>query len=184
MIQHAAEVVPDPDIVLITGDFLGHGLSTTKSTNQYYQLLKDTLRKAFKYVSESYSHIPVLPALGNNDPKFSGLPPKTTEDKYDFYSYLYDIWIQDHPANSKNSSIKETMLMGGYYVYEYKGYTFFSLNTLLWDSKLKELLPESEYQFSKLENVLKSAKSNSVVLFFHYFPGYELAEWGHGSSLR
>ena len=43
MIDHAMKVVPDPDLVLITGDFLGHGLSTRNNKNEYYGLVKDTL---------------------------------------------------------------------------------------------------------------------------------------------
>ena len=88
--------------------------------------------------------MPVLPALGNNDPKFSGLPPISVEEKADFYTFLYDTWIFGHPANSKDGKIKESMLQGGYYVYAFKGFTFFALNTLLWDSKVKSTLKEGE----------------------------------------
>ena len=100
MVNHAKETVPEPDIVLITGDFLGHGISTHKSKNDYYWLLKDTLSKAFKFVSNAYPNIPVLPALGNNDPKFSGFPPMNNEERVDFYSFLFDLWIESHPGNN------------------------------------------------------------------------------------
>jgi len=50
MIDHSLEVVESLDIILITGDFLGHGLSTWLEVNEHYDLLKQTLKKAVWYV--------------------------------------------------------------------------------------------------------------------------------------
>jgi hypothetical protein len=40
MMEQAKRVNPNPDVILITGDYLGHGLSSSEKTNKHYEEAK------------------------------------------------------------------------------------------------------------------------------------------------
>ena len=75
MIDHSLEAVENPDVILITGDFLAHGFDTKTSDNPNYELLKQTLEKAIRLIQEAYPNTPILPSIGNHDTKVSATPP-------------------------------------------------------------------------------------------------------------
>ena len=58
---------------------------------------------------------PVFLALGNNDSKYHDNAP-FKEDKEEFYSFLYDLWFKDFPANAKYAAaVHNTFMDGGNY---------------------------------------------------------------------
>jgi hypothetical protein len=76
-------------------------------------------------------------------------------------------------------------MRGGYYLFEHQGFTFISVNTLLWDtSVLTEALEgEDERMMEIINEILTRSENSSVVLFFHYFPGINSVNGGGGYSV-
>ena len=89
MINWAYAISPKPDVILITGDYLGHGLSSSTNSNDFYNAAKDVIKAVFTKVSLKYPDTPIIPVVGNNDPKYKNLPPLITEDINDYYEFLY-----------------------------------------------------------------------------------------------
>lgn len=79
---------------------------------------------------------PVFFCLGNNDAKYHYQTPR--EDDIAFFSFLYDLWFVQHPANTMFASptLKKTFEKGGYYRVDITDtLSLLSLNTLPWNTK-------------------------------------------------
>ena len=75
-------------------------------------------------------------SLGNNDAKYHYQTPR--EDDIAFFSFLYDLWFVQHPANTMFASptLKKTFEKGGYYRVDITDtLSLLSLNTLPWNIK-------------------------------------------------
>ena len=81
-----------------------------------------------------------LPTFGNNDFDLDDEPVNDTA-KADFYSKIFKMWFEDHPANRDNynlTSIRETFMKGGYYRVDLSNkLSVLALNTVmyLWKNK-------------------------------------------------
>ena len=66
----------EPDIVLMAGDFIGHGIPIKgkldpKDEETHFNVLKDTMTDLFSnYITPYLSNSVVLPVFGNNDGKY------------------------------------------------------------------------------------------------------------------
>lgn len=95
---------------------------------QSHELVADMLRKYFPNTI-------VLITFGNNDCKFHYDAPHL-EEKKEFYNFLYDLWFNKHPANSKIVFDNHTFNDGGYYRFDFNDkITFLSFNSLPYNIK-------------------------------------------------
>ena len=176
---------PNPDIIYLPGDFVGHGYSqdpTSAFSNSTYNVLLDILYNVSQEIKIRFPNTLIIPAVGNNDPEFHYQVPDAT-DKTSYYSFLYDTWFLDHLPNSKLANLEEikaTFLDGGYYRVDYDDQlSIFSLNTVYFSKKNDEDLDPTaaNTQLAWLSAQLKSIRSNEpnrkAIITYHILPGYK-----------
>lgn len=181
-----------PDIIYLPGDFVGHGYSqdpTSTTSNQTYNVLLDILYNISQEIKIRFPDTLIVPAVGNNDPEFHYQVPDT-QDKIDYYEFLFQTWFIDHVPNSKLPNldeIKSTFLDGGYYRADFSDeLSVFSLNTLYFSKKNSEDNdPQTaEDQLNWLKTQLTNIKNNEpqrkVIITYHILPGYKY----NGSGAR
>ena len=108
---------PQPDFILISGDFLGHGFeqsfqkeSPDKSAAAYQAFVRKTLGFVTSRLRETFPGVPIYPALGNND---SYCGDYQIEPAGPFLAALQGIW---RPLlGSAGGTFDETFPLGGFY---------------------------------------------------------------------
>ena len=93
------------DVILVTGDFVTHHVAISKSLSEEeaqksYALLVETLGHVNELVAQKFPDTLVLPAFGNNDPKYYS-NPLPDEDAPFYYSYVFNLWFKLLPGNQK-----------------------------------------------------------------------------------
>ena len=71
-------------------------------------------------IKTNFPGIPILPVIGNNDVVYHDMAP-IKDNKKDYYDTLWDIFFTNVTANAEiaaNTTIYDTWMKGGYYVYE------------------------------------------------------------------
>jgi hypothetical protein len=111
---------PDLDILVVTGDIVGHTFSQDVKANFSEKLYETLLEVHQNFSILAAKYLPntiVLPTFGNNDFKFHYQTP-LQDNKKPFFEEIFEFWFQNHPANSKMLNlplIKSTFMMGGFY---------------------------------------------------------------------
>ena len=124
------------DYIIVNGDLIAHGIAQDAPSKgiyqkDLYQLLKDTHTKVQQLFKQYFPDTPVFLTLGNNDSKYHDNAP-FKEDKEEFYSFLFDLWFNNFPANVKYASaVHDTFMDGGYYKIDAnEKLSFLSFNSL------------------------------------------------------
>jgi len=108
---------PQPDFILISGDFLGHGFNKyfqkqtgNLGTEVYQSFVRKTIGFVALQLREAFPGVPIYPALGNND---SYCGDYQTEPAGPFLAALREIW---RPLiGSAAGTFDETFPLGGFY---------------------------------------------------------------------
>ena len=117
------------DLIVMSGDYAAHGLAAYPNQKDHYQQLKEIHTKLFEFTKAKFPNTPIIPAIGNNDPKWHN--QFALDEKEDYYNFLFNLWFESHPVSYSNlTDIKSTFLQGGYYRYFYQDYIFVALNSL------------------------------------------------------
>jgi len=73
-LKHAARAAPKAEFILLAGDWLAHGLSDTyyqyagnRDPQGLYEFIDKTITFLTQRIREQFPHIPIYPALGNED---------------------------------------------------------------------------------------------------------------------
>lgn len=61
-------------------------------------LLKTTHKTLQQMFTSNFPNTPVFMTFGNNDCKYHN-QPTPENDKAEFYSYMYNLWFEDHIPN-------------------------------------------------------------------------------------
>ena len=181
MIQKVKLEQPEVDVILVTGDIVGHQLSqeiTSPFDHYKYETLLQVHRNFSKIMIEQLPKTMVLPTLGNNDGKYHYQPP-TDKDAPSFYGELFKLWFLNHPFNSKNLDlelIKTTFLIGGYYRVNMPGgnLTLLTMNSISFSIRSVVLNPsgEQDMQLQWLEEQLSTAeKWRKFIITNHIYYG-------------
>jgi hypothetical protein len=106
------------DIIIMSGDFVAHGISMypNQPTNTY-ELLKTTMTTAFNVFSSRFPNSIILPCIGNNDAEYHNMFA-LQGNANEYYGFLFNLWFTSHPGNSKYSlmsDLQSTFMKGGYY---------------------------------------------------------------------
>ena len=124
MYKHIAEVHPDIDFILWTGDLPAHDIwNQTKEEN-----LK-VLRETVKQMAEVFPGIPIFPALGNHESApVNSFPPPYVKQVDSSISWLYDALAEEW-QKWLPPSVSHTVKRGAFYsVLVRPGFRIISLN--------------------------------------------------------
>jgi hypothetical protein len=83
----------------MNGDFIGHDISSEKSTQEnialYNWKVRQTkvFRSAFDIIRSEFPTTLILPSIGNNDGIYHNQPPCGELQREHFYQDLLDIWF-------------------------------------------------------------------------------------------
>ena len=86
------------DAILISGDFVVHGMSSNVMGVNKWPEMKVIIRQAVQMISESFPGVPIIPNIGNNDLLYHYQTPNASE-KAMFYGDLYEMWFDQIEAN-------------------------------------------------------------------------------------
>jgi sphingomyelin phosphodiesterase acid-like 3 len=183
---------PDPDFVLITGDFLGHDFSQLfqqespdKSPQAYRRFVRKTLEFLTARLTAVFPGKPVIPAVGNND-DFCG--DYAIEPRGPFLSMLREVW--EPLLGGRPGTFARTFPIGGFYSLPHPTVPKLRvvvLNTVFFSRKYKNACGEggdpAGFELGWLEATLDAAARDGerVWLIFHIPPGIDVyATLGNG----
>ena len=96
------EVFGVPDVLLVPGDSVAHGISVSigsDPTGAMYTKLKANLTATFKEIAKYFPDTIVLPTYGNNDSRYHDAAIDEA-DKNDYYSLINDLWFKQMLGNA------------------------------------------------------------------------------------
>jgi sphingomyelin phosphodiesterase acid-like 3 len=179
----AAKFAPEPDFVLISGDFLGHNFPKLfaqylpgSSHAAYERFLQKTLKFVTAMIRGTYPRARVISALGNNDTDCGdyemGAPSR-------FLAGLERLW--QPLLGAAAGSFRRTFPAGGYFSLPHPTVPHLRvavLNTVLFSPKFQVCgggRDMSEPQLRWLDSVLRRAARNGdkVWLVYHIPPGID-----------
>lgn len=91
------EVDPDPDFILITGDFIAHYTSAILTSSGSYSpsyaqlLVQETFQQVTNLLIKYFPNTMILPLIGNND-GYEDYDMPSGLDKLDYLEFLYSVW--------------------------------------------------------------------------------------------
>ena len=121
-------------------------------------------------------NIPIFMTFGNNDCHYHDNAPPTDE-KADFYSFIWNLWFVNHPANLPfaTESAQQTFMDGGYFRADVSnGVAVLSVNTLEYNLGQNSVWigPEAENQFQWLESNLNNTEdATKFLIITHIYAG-------------
>jgi sphingomyelin phosphodiesterase acid-like 3 len=179
----AASAAPEPDFVLITGDFLGHHFpqlfaqySPGSSPAVYRRFVQKTMQFVTARLRAAFPRARVISALGNND---SDCGDYTLRPWGSFLAGLERLW--QPLLGPVAGSFRRTFPVAGYYSLPHPTVPHLEvavLNTVLFSPKYKSCSkgPDmSERELRWLEGLLRGAarRGDKVWLIYHIPPGID-----------
>ena len=192
VLNEAKLSVPDPELIIVTGDFLSHAITHERSPisiSERRNFQEYTFRIINKLLSDLFPSVAVLPALGNNDLVFHYKLPKKEElaveiqkvSKFFNFNSTFKKCL-----TCLNANYLEIFEKGLYYSYLHNGVTFISLNTFFMSSSLTvsdnyvDSLMDEQVAF--LEEELQ--KATNSVLFAHFPINYNIEKSSLNRNIR
>ena len=107
------------DAILLTGDFVVHGLASKVPGVHHWEEMKPILRQVIQRVVKAFPDVPIISNIGNNDVLYHYQTP-TDDIKEMYYGELYNIWFSEVPALANNTPahVNKTFQQGGYFRYD------------------------------------------------------------------
>eukprot|EP00771_Trimastix_marina_P002685 gnl/Trimastix_PCT/3834.p1 GENE.gnl/Trimastix_PCT/3834~~gnl/Trimastix_PCT/3834.p1 ORF type:complete len:439 (-),score=26.81 gnl/Trimastix_PCT/3834:71-1291(-) len=161
--QHMRTTQPNPDFVLMTGDFIAHHqeYSSHEERLQFYRNISSSMKQYFP-------RTPCYAVLGNNDiPDESLLVGPNW-----FYESLGNLWSE---LGFLDSIAAKQFRQTGYYSMSIRrGLRLVAMNSQLYMSRYELTGSDPAGQMEWLRNTLDEARSNNerVLLAYHVPPGF------------
>ncbi|CAI2369527.1 unnamed protein product [Moneuplotes crassus] len=179
MLDKLDEIDPDIDVLLVSGDFIAHGIAVeiTDKVHDQYQILKDSISEVFlEMINKKFPNAIVLPAIGNNDIKYHYVSPQRGVTAPDYYPFMYDLIFEkmDGNKNIGTQDMRDTFTKFGGFRYDYSDdISFISFNSLYYNNKVPSKDTQiKKAQFDWLANTIDQEQSErKFVIFFHVYPG-------------
>jgi hypothetical protein len=186
------EVDPNPEIMLVTGDFLSHNFTDSLARNfsdngTQTEFANKTIQFAALMFQKYFPNTEVLPVLGNND-SYCGdylLQPKGA-----FLKMFARAWVplQHNMDAKKDSAFVNQFGMGGYYTYSPAScpdLQIVLMNTVYFSTKyydgcgLGNSLTPGTVEMAWLntllkKNATKKAKAQKIWMAYHVPPGMDV----------
>jgi len=182
-LRAAAAAAPDPDLVVIDGDFLAHGFATTFAQTapgaggEYQQFVVKTVTFVTAMIRGAFPRAPIIPALGNND---SDCGDYELQPGGPFLAGLEKLW---QPLLGRASgSFEQTFPSGGFYSMPHPTVPKLGvvvLNTDFFSSSYKDTCAQGAdlgaQELTWLESTLDAASRSGqqVWLIYHIPPGID-----------
>jgi Icc-related predicted phosphoesterase len=99
MYQRHLDKWGSPDVLIISGDHVGHGFSKKPDSPDYYDELLDILDKHAEIIDEYFPISKIIITIGNNDDHYHD-SAATAEDETTYYPYTYDLWFTEMRGNA------------------------------------------------------------------------------------
>lgn len=166
---------PDPDFILILGDFIGHFTSNYISESGILNqtLNQELIRQSHKSIANLLTHYfpstQIIPSIGNND-AYKNYKVPQGKDHEDYFNFLYELWnplVKDLPLVFKQN--------GFYNISTRNGFNVIVLNSNLF-SVYEDLLEQAYEQFVWFEEQLEI--SQNVIIALHIPPTMGLYNGG------
>lgn len=178
MLSKMAELDPDVEIILVSGDLVSHGYSAELGQPDHYELLKKVIRMLM--IDVLLQHFPdkiILPALGNNDIKYHYVAPQKNVSAPDYYPFLYNVTFLDIPANAKikdKGDIYAPFIKWGSFRYDHSAnLSVISFNSLYYNDRTPSNDTLIKWELMDwLSHQLDAAEpGRKFIIFFHIYPG-------------
>ncbi|CDW83200.1 UNKNOWN [Stylonychia lemnae] len=168
------------DVILLTGDMIGHNLAVNPGVTdkpELYQKLLEVHSQLGQLLNKYFPNSLVLPTLGNNDCRYHYQSPYEN-DKQEYYSYLFETYFLNHTRNNQIkelSEIQNTFLDGGYYRVDLsEKISMLMINTLMYNKNNDPANQgdQLEDQFAWLEKQFMTAEHDrKFIISNHIYPG-------------
>ena len=101
MFQRFTDVYGEVDVLLVPGDFIGHGIAphlevAVVSTD--WPIVQSYIEASTNLLKKHFPNTLVLPTIGNNDGYHSQAVDES--QKSDYYGYLLNSWFVEYPGNA------------------------------------------------------------------------------------
>ena len=180
--------IPDPDFIIITGDFLGHNFKDEYEhftgiydLDSLYLFKKKTMQFITDQIVKYFPDTQIFPLAGNND---SYCGNYAIEPDGDFLKMITEIWDPLVNKDGNNPDFKEEFSKGGYCMLNFPGETNFKmiiLNTIFFSTNYKNRCGDSlqdpgAEELAWLKNTLQQCKENGhkVWMSYHIPPGIDI----------
>ena len=187
MLQTFKKLDSDVDFITLNGDLIGHGISNKDASSSepaVEQEIRDLHAKVQALFTQYFPTKPVFFTFGNNDCYYHDSAP-FKKDKAAFYSYMYNLWFQNHPANKQFAAAAQSTFMdGGYYRADVSStLSILAYNTLENnpDQVQTEIGPEKENGFQWLEKNLSEQSNRKFLILTHIYAG---ARHAHSTKVK
>ena len=180
-LKHAALVAPNAAFILLAGDWLAHGFSDTyyhyagsRDPRGLYEFIDKTITFLTQRIREQFPHIPIYPALGNED---SYCGDYQVQPKGEFLRRTADTWKGLLNNGNDEQAFMQTFPTGGYYTASAPGtskHRIVILNTVFFSTDYRNQCGDPKDdpggdQLRWLASQLKDAAANrdKVWLLYH-----------------
>ena len=165
------EIAGHPDVILVNGDFAAHDIAAKRDKAEpHYDILQSVITQSFnQHIGAIFPKSVVIPTIGNNDVMYHYEFPINEEHHNEYYGFLYNLWWNQVPGNAnytKKEEIKNSMMKGGYFIYEYNtNLIFIAVNSLYFSVKNEKYnTTVSREQLEWVEDVLKNSQTVQSLL--------------------
>lgn len=180
--------IPDPDFIIITGDFLGHNFnedfekySGTDRKDSLDNFIEKTIRFVTLMITEYFPGEIIFPSLGNDD---SYCGNYMVAPNSDFLRMTADVWYPLVEKCDLEGSFRRTFSEGGFCILNFPGdysQRFIILNTIFFSSNYQNLCGDTLEdpglnELEWLRNTLERCRQNDqkVWLSYHIPPGIDI----------
>jgi hypothetical protein len=190
--------IPDPDFIIITGDFMGHDFneeferySGTYNKDSLDLFIKKTMRFVTHYIVKYFPDTFIIPMVGNDDAD-CGNYMITPEG--DFLKMLSELWEPLVNKNAVNDSFQEDFSKGGYCILNFPQeesgkFKMIVLNTVFFSSNYINMCGDSlkdpgAEELEWLSKTLRKCKDDGVkvLMSYHIPPGIDIYGTIHGKG--
>ncbi|MDQ3021556.1 MAG: metallophosphoesterase [Bacteroidota bacterium] len=195
-LEEMKRVIPRPDFIIITGDFLAHNFnenyeeysgSDNKDSLNYF--IEKTMKFITRMLTKYFPVTTIFPSVGNDD---SYCGNYMIEPNAPFLKMLSEIWEPLVNRNGLNESFRSTFSKGGYCILNFpegENYKMLILNTVFFSTNYKNLCgdtlqdPGAE-ELRWLRETLKQCKNSNqkVWLSYHIPTGIDIYGTIHGKG--
>lgn len=159
------------DAILIQGDHIVHGLSTSSPSSNYWPQQKAVLQTLVNELKKRFPATPMIFSIGNNDVLQHYAAP-VTADKAMYYGDLHSMWFTNIPGNAQwASSVQSSFLNGGYYEIPLTPeLSVLVINSIYFNVQNSADLATATTQLQWLQNLLDSAPASKRFILSMHIP--------------
>lgn len=187
-LKDMSERIPNPDFVIITGDFMSHNFNENfekytgiKDQDSLNKFIEKTIRFITTMIVNSFPNTNIFPTVGNDDAYCGNY---MIDPEGEFLKMTAKVWQPIVNMKSNNQNFEKDFAKGGYCISnisENTNYKIIILNTVFFSSKYKNHCGDTSADpgadaLKWLTETLEVCKNNQqkVYLSYHIPPGIDI----------